>query len=69
MGIVYCVEDFYEGRQFNVVMLVGFGGWRYDPRDGTPVGWPAKGFRRVEEIRLCVEAVTHSKKQIHQPTS
>lgn len=57
MGQVYCVEGFYEGPLWNTVMLVGFGGWRYHPINGTPVGWRAAWFRKVEEIKLCVEAV------------
>lgn len=60
-GRVYCVEDFLEGPQFNTVMLVGFGGWRY--WHGMKVGWPAIAFRKVEEIQLCVRAV----KDMHEP--
>jgi hypothetical protein len=55
-GKVYCVEDFYEGSEFNVVMLVGFGGWVYDSR-GRPVGWRAINFRKVDEIKICLRAV------------
>ena len=55
MGVVYCVEDFWEGPQFNVVMLVGFGGWRY--QCGMPTGWRATYFRKIEEIKLCIAAV------------
>lgn len=53
-GKVYCVEDFWQGPCHNVVMLVGFGGWRYS--NGMKVGWPANCFRKVEEVRLCVNA-------------
>ena len=55
-GEVLCVEDFYEGPQFNAVMFVGFGGWAYDGL-GRPIGWRASCFRKVDEIKLCVEAV------------
>lgn len=54
-GVVYCVEDFIEYSNCNVVMIVGFGGWRTSI-NGLRTGWPAASFRRVEEIRLCVEA-------------
>lgn len=60
-GVVYCVEDFYEGPQFNAVMLVGFGGWRRKPGNPYPIGWEAKAFRMVEEIKLCVKAVERMK--------
>jgi hypothetical protein len=53
-GVVYCVEDFWEGPQRNVVMLVGFGGWTYC--DGFKAGWPAASFRKVEEIKICLAA-------------
>lgn len=56
-GVVYCVEDFWAGPQFNVITIVGFGGWRY--RNGKKVGYYAGGFRKVEEIRLCVAALQH----------
>ena len=65
MGQVYCVEDFYEGPQFNAVMLVGFGGWRRHPIDGSPVGWRAADFRKVEEIKLCVAAVQRTQQPQH----
>ena len=58
-GNVYCVESFWEGPQFNVVMLVGFGGWRYSP-NGDPVGWRAINFRSVEEIKTCLKAVQNA---------
>lgn len=54
-GQIYCVEDFWEGPEFNVVMLVGCGGWGYD-EIGRLVGWRAACFRRVDEIKLCVAA-------------
>lgn len=57
-GQVYCVEDFWEGPQFNVVMLVGFGGWVVI--NGMNVGWRAVNFRKVEEIKLCVAAVNRA---------
>lgn len=57
MGQVYCVEDFWEGPQFNVVMLVGFGGWQYSERNGMKIGWRAVYFRKVDEIALCVRAL------------
>lgn len=63
MGIVYCVEDFWEGPCFNVVMLVGFGGFRHDSL-GRPVGWKATYFRKVEEIRLCAAAIAYSKQPV-----
>ncbi len=65
-GIVYCVEDFWEGPQFNVIMLVGVGGWRY--HGGMKVGWQARRFRKVEEIKLCVGALEHTKKPEKQRT-
>jgi len=55
-GEILCVEDFWEGPNYNVVMFVGFGGWAYDHR-GWKVGWPASAFRKVDEIKLIVEAV------------
>lgn len=58
-GIIYCVEDFQEYTKkdwHNVVILVGFGGWRYDDY-GHKVGWPAKCFRKVEEIKLCINSI------------
>ncbi len=64
-GRVYCVEDFWEGPRFNVVMLVGFGGWRY--HGSFKVGWAASCFRKVEEIKLCVEAVKKSKERTLTP--
>lgn len=54
-GVVYCVEDFWEGPQFNVIMLVGFGGWRH--HNGMKVGWDACSFRKLEEIKLIMRAV------------
>lgn len=66
-GQVYCVEDFWEGPIFNAVILIGFGGWRYHPRNGSKVGWEACAFRRVSEIKLCVEAVSKSKAPKVQP--
>lgn len=63
MGSVYRVEDFYEGPDFNAVMLVGFGGFKYDAF-GQPIGWRAKHFRKVEEIRLCVAAVKHTQSPV-----
>jgi hypothetical protein len=60
-GVVYCVEDFYAGPRFNAVMLVGFSGWRYHT-NGTKIGWAARAFRKVEEIKLCVAAAAHAKK-------
>lgn len=57
-GVVYCVEDFWKGPRFNVIMIVGFGGWRYS-RNGMKIGWYAGAFRKVEEIRLCVAALQH----------
>lgn len=56
-GVVYCVEDFWEGPEFNVIMLVGLGGWQYS-QCGMKLGWYAGAFRKVEEIRLCV-ALAH----------
>jgi hypothetical protein len=64
-GQVYCVEDFWRGPRFNVVMLVGFGGWRYDSH-GRKVGWVASAFRKVEEIKLCVEAVRKVPKPLEE---
>lgn len=55
MGVIYCVEDFFEGPQFNVVMLVGFGGWHWE--GNYKCGWFAGNFRKVEEIKLCVQAL------------
>lgn len=66
MGVIYCIEDFWEGPQFNVVMLVGFGGFRYD-EIGRPVGWRATHFRKVEEIRLCHEAVSYRNTTVPKP--
>ncbi len=66
-GAVYCVEDFYEGPSFNAVMLVGFGGWRFRPGNPYPIGWRAINFRKVEEIKLCIEAVERSKKPAEIP--
>ncbi len=56
MGVVYCISDFWEGPEFNVVMLVGFGGFRYDALN-RPIGWRAVYFRKVEEIKICLQAV------------
>jgi hypothetical protein len=56
---VLCVEDFWEGPQYNVVIFVGGGGWRY--ANGMKVGWPASAFRKVQEIKLCLKAVSRSK--------
>jgi len=66
IGVVYCIESFYEGPQFNAVMLVGMGGWRYGD-SGLPIGWRATYFRKVDEIKLCIAAVNHSQKEIEQP--
>lgn len=66
MGVVYCIEDFWEGPEFNVVMLVGFGGFKYDLRN-RPVGWRAIHFRKVEEIRLCHEAVIYHNANAPKP--
>jgi hypothetical protein len=62
-GETFCVEDFWEGPCFNVIMLVGFGGWRYNPLDGTPVGWQSSAFRKVEEIKLCLSALEKKKQK------
>lgn len=67
-GVVYCVEDFYEGPQFNVVMLVGFGGWVWVPGYKHPAGWRATAFRKVEEIKLCVEAIKRTEAPVAQPS-
>ncbi len=69
-GTVYCVEGFYEGPDFNVVMLVGFGVWHYDSI-GRPIGWRAVNFRKVDEIKLCIAAVkkTSAPVSIPQPTN
>lgn len=64
MGQVYCVSDFWEGPTFNVVMLVGFGGFTIAPNGYYPMGWRATYFRKVEEIRLCLNAVKHSQNLI-----
>lgn len=61
MGVVYCIEDFWQGPQFNVVMLVGFGGFKADHL-GRPIGWRASYFRKVDEIKLCVAAVKYADK-------
>lgn len=53
-GVVHCVEDFWEGPHFNVIMLVGFGGWR--SWRNQKIGYPVAAFRKVEEIQLCVNA-------------
>lgn len=66
-GQIYCVEDFWEGPQFNVVMLVGFGGWRIDPW-GRKVGWCATAFRKIDEIKLCIEAANKIKKPVEALT-
>lgn len=58
-GVVYCVEDCWAGPLFNAVMLVGFGGWQY--QNGMKAGWQACAFRKVEEIKLCVMAISHAK--------
>jgi hypothetical protein len=64
-GVVYCVEDFWEGPLFNVIMLVGFGGWRY--HHNQKVGYPASAFRKVEEIQICVKAAQQMKEKESQP--
>jgi hypothetical protein len=61
-GVVYCVEDSFEGPQWNAVVFVGGGGWLHAPElTPYPIGWPAAAFRKVEEIKLCVAAVNYSK--------
>lgn len=55
-GEILCVEDFWEGPEYNVVMFVGFGGWAYT-KNGGKIGWRASCFRKVDEIKLIVEAV------------
>jgi len=60
-GRVYRVEDFWEGPHYNVVMLVGFGGWRYSGE--MKIGWYAGAFRKVEEIQLCVKAAQQMKQK------
>ena len=67
MGVVYCVSDFWEGPEFNVVMLTGFGGFRYDER-GRPVGWRAIYFRKVEEIKICLQAVAKVENNVETPS-
>lgn len=64
-GVVYCVEDIYEGPLFNVIMLVGFH-WHYK-RNGQKCGWYAGAFRKVEEIQLCVQAANRAKAKELQP--
>ena len=61
LGTVYCVSDFYEGPEFNAVMLVGFGGFRRVRGNPYPVGFEARAFRKVEEIKICVAAANHAK--------
>lgn len=59
-GEILCVEDFFEWPRFNAVMFVGFGGWR--EYNGLKCGWRASCFRKVEEIKLCVEATKRTLK-------
>lgn len=64
-GKVYCVADFYEGPLFNAVILVGGCDWHY--HFGRKVGWPASAFRKVDEIRRCVDALSHSEEVNMKP--
>lgn len=67
-GVVYCVEDFYVGPVRNIVMLVGFGGWRRQQGYPHPIGWPAKAFRKVDEIKLCVRAAQNLREPVEANT-
>jgi len=64
LNTVYCVEDFWEGPSFNVVMLVGCGGWHTHPTNGSKVGWRASHFRKVEEIAICIRATQREPVQL-----
>jgi len=56
-GETLCVEDCWRTSIGNLVMFVGFGGPYYF--NGLKTGWQASAFRLVDEIRLCVGAVSH----------
>lgn len=60
-GVVYCVSACWKSKQaWNLVDFVGF-----PPEldsNGNQRGFIAANFRRVEEIKLCVNAV-HTTKQ------
>lgn len=60
-GKVYCVEDFWEGPCFNIVMLVGCGGWVFDCW-GRKIGWRASAFRKVKE---CGHPSIHETQKIY----
>lgn len=61
-GKVYCVERCWLFKYgYNVVTFVGLP-HVYNP-SGSPKGWVASNFRRVEEIQLCVNAA----KKTQQP--
>lgn len=53
-GRVYCVSEFWTDDDRNWINLSGFDA-EYS-EDGCRVAWFAADFRRVEEIKLCVEA-------------
>lgn len=55
-GDVYCVTHFRNNGSWNEIWLAGFG------EPPTEDGFFAACFRRVEELRLCVEAAERMKK-------
>lgn len=57
-GNVLCVEICWEDRGVNRVKFVGI-------ELDSDHGWRAACFRRVSEIRLCVEATKRSASPVH----
>lgn len=62
-GIIYVVAEFEEDPEYyNVISLVG-----KRPLfvvNGVIIGWPACNFRKVEEVKLCVQAAAKHRQPI-----
>jgi hypothetical protein len=62
-GIIYVVAEFEEDLEYyNVISFVG-----QRPLfvlDGATQGWPACCFRKIEELKLCVQAAAKHRQPI-----
>lgn len=52
---VFCVSACWKGKLSNLVDFVGSDGPFF--KGNLRVGWPARHFRKVDEIKLCIAAV------------
>lgn len=62
-GVVYCVEACWPSPRGDVYLMRLSGFPRVFHKSGTEVGFICPNFRKVEEIRLCVEAAKKVKKR------